>query len=100
MIIFRAEPWTDATGKVRQKGAVEFCGVGVIQGLPRVVCHDQTTGIDFPNYRADIKIVRPDGAKSALDWAWINARRDPRLGLEDALALAPVEWQQWVNSAH
>jgi hypothetical protein len=30
-------------------------------------------------------------------WEWIAARRDPTKSLEEALALAPRAWQQWVD---
>jgi hypothetical protein len=33
-------------------------------------------------------------------WTWINARRDPLIGAEASLGLAPESWRQWVRDGN
>ncbi|MGP4004574.1 restriction endonuclease [Streptomyces sp. 8N706] len=95
LLLFRA---VQRNGRV--KGYVEFCGLGLIERAERLVQwagHERTT---FTNYVFDIALVDLTHENDQLDWAWITARRDPSVPDEEALALAPAAWREWVEHGH
>ncbi|MFE5373663.1 HNH endonuclease [Streptomyces mirabilis] len=80
------------------KGYVEFCGVGVIEGLEQI--EQKANGRLFPNYRYDLAVLDLSPEDDQLDWAWIEARGNPRLRADEALARAPRAWREWVEHGH
>jgi hypothetical protein len=80
----------------RQNGHVRFEGILLIVGAEPVTQPGADGGM-FSNYRFDMRLIALDDDR--LPWDWIAARWDPAYGLEDALALAPTAWRQWVESA-
>lgn len=95
----RAAPMLFFEGLVhegRAKGFWRFIGVGLVERA------ELTTQIDprgrwFVNYVFECALVDLSNEALKLPWEWIAARRDPTKSLEDALALAPVSWQAWVE---
>ncbi|MER5952366.1 HNH endonuclease [Streptomyces sp. NPDC001893] len=80
------------------KGYVEFCGVAVIEGLEQI--EQKANGRPFPNYRYDFAVLDLRPEDDRLDWAWIEARGNPKLRTDDALAQAPRAWREWVEHGH
>jgi len=93
ILIFEA---VEAAGRI--KGQRLFHGVGVITNAELVVQReDRAQRRTFPNYVFEIAILDLSNENETLDWEWINARRDGNKSAEDALKLAPVSWQRWVD---
>lgn len=82
----------------RDKGQVVFHGVGVLTRAELVVQQDSATLKNFTNYRWDLVILDLAANNDTIDWAWLDARRDPAVSLETAVALAPSVWREWVAS--
>ena len=80
----------------RDKGHVEFCGVGLIERVELVTQWDATSRTSFPNYVYDILVLDLAADNEAVDWKWVDARRDPATSLEQALHYAPLNWKKWV----
>lgn len=80
------------------KGYVEFCGVAVIQRLEQI--EQEAKGRLFPNYRYDLVVLDLSPEDDQLDWAWIEARGNPGLSADDALAHAPRSWRKWVEHGY
>ncbi|MFD5817807.1 HNH endonuclease [Streptomyces sp. NPDC127038] len=80
------------------KGYVEFCGVAVIEGLEQI--EQNANGRPYPNYRYDLAVLDLSPEDDRLDWAWIEARGNPGLRTDDALAHAPRAWREWVEHGH
>ncbi|MFB7311146.1 HNH endonuclease [Streptomyces sp. NPDC056192] len=80
------------------KGYVEFCGVAIIEGLEQI--EQRAKGRPFPNYRYDLAVLDLSPEDDRLDWAWIEARGNPGLRTDDALAHAPHAWREWVEHGH
>lgn len=81
----------------RVKGQLIFHGVGIITRAELVVQRDPSSSTNFANYVYDIAIFDLTSEHEKLDWAWINARRNPELNLQNSLKLAPLAWQKWVE---
>ncbi|MEU0035521.1 HNH endonuclease [Streptomyces sp. NPDC006333] len=80
------------------KGYVEFCGVAIIEGLEQI--EQKAHGRSFPNYRYDLAVLDLSPEDDRLDWAWFEARGNPGLRTDDALAHAPCAWREWVEHGH
>jgi hypothetical protein len=76
------------------KGYREFCGIGVLQRVERVVQWDAPTARSFTNFAYDIVLLDLSREDELLDWSWINARAD--LGGPAAVPHAPQAWRRWV----
>ncbi len=96
LLVFRAVP-TVVDGIRRDKGYLEFCGVGIMERLEFIVQRDPAGGGTFPNLVIDIDIINL-GPDDQFDWRWIDDRRNPELTSEDALRHAPESWRQWVRN--
>lgn len=92
LLLFRG---TTVSGAV--KGYVEFCGVGVLERLERVVQRDPSSGRSFANYVYDVAVLDLSPGGEFLDWRWINDRRNPNLTAEEALRHAPPTWRRWIE---
>lgn len=92
LLFFRGVPHAG-----REKGHVQFQGFGLIERAEFVSQLDQKTQRAFSNVRYDFAVMSAVSEGEELDWGWINARRDPRLSMDDCLALAPAAWQWWVK---
>lgn len=79
------------------KGNVEFCGVAVLERLEHVVQRDPTTGQSFANHVFDLCILSTGRDDEAVDWRWIDDRRDSQVTLEQTLRYAPKSWVDWVQ---
>ncbi len=93
ILVFEAVPYGGRT-----KGQVMFHGLGVITRAELVVQRDPKSSKTFPNYAFEIALLDLADENDALDWNWINARRDGSLDHPETLALAPKAWQKWVAS--
>lgn len=95
LLVFRGIPvFVDGTRK--EKGHLEFCGVGLVERLEFVLQRDPRTGKTFPNIALDLSVVRMDG-NDEFDWRWLDDRRDPGMSGEQTLRYAPAAWRQWVE---
>jgi hypothetical protein len=81
----------------RQKGFVEFEGIGIIERVELLTQLDVRTGLPFANYAFDILILDLSKEGEELSWEWICQRRDPAMSDEDCLGTAPSSWQEWVQ---
>jgi hypothetical protein len=81
----------------QSRGYLKFCGVGVLERVERVVQWAPGDGETFPNYVYDIAVLDLSAEDDEFDWAWINARRDPTIGIAETLKLAPASWRAWVK---
>lgn len=96
ILIFQSRPWV-RRGRREVKGQVEFCGVGLIERLEHVVQRDPNTGRSFPNIVIDLAVIDLAAEGDSLAMRWIDVRRNPLAGAEEALAFAPQSWQRWVQ---
>ena len=94
--VFRATPQT-VGGVRRDKGFLEFCGVGIMERLEYIVQRDPGGAGTFPNLVIDVNIIRLD-QHDQVDWRWIDDRRNPALDRWEALRHAPDSWRRWVNN--
>lgn len=51
----------------------------------------------FANFAWDFLVLSLASENEIFDWAWINARRNPFVSLNEALELAPESWRAWVR---
>ncbi|ADL45292.1 restriction endonuclease [Micromonospora aurantiaca ATCC 27029] len=79
------------------KGYIEFCGVAVLDRLEHVVQRDPSTGQSFANYAFDLTVLSLAEEAEAIDWRWIDDRRDPGLSLQETHRHAPRSWRRWVE---
>ncbi|CAL9530655.1 hypothetical protein SUDANB37_04051 [Streptomyces sp. enrichment culture] len=77
------------------KGYVEFCGVAVIERAEQV--QQEVSGREFPNYRHDLSVLDLGAETEQVAWAWIEARGNPELSVEETLRHAPRSWRRWVE---
>lgn len=80
-----------------KKGNVEFCGVGVLERLEHVVQRDPSTGHSFANLVFDLCVLDSGRDGEAVDWRWIDDRRDPARTAASTLRYAPHSWCEWVD---
>ncbi|MEU8625930.1 restriction endonuclease [Streptomyces sp. NPDC048669] len=94
LLLFRS-----VTKNGKPKGHVEFCGVGIVERVERIVQWAGRERTTFTNYAYDIAVISLTAEDERLDWDWITARRD---GVADAevLSAAPVAWREWVEHGH
>ncbi|BEL05527.1 restriction endonuclease [Actinoplanes sichuanensis] len=76
------------------KGYREFCGIGVLQRVERVVQWDAPTARSFTNFAYDIILLDLSDEDELFDWSWINMRAE--VGGPAALSRAPQAWRRWV----
>lgn len=84
----------------RPKGYLEFCGLGVIQGFEAEKHADPNSGQTFPNYAYNIVLLDLTSEGNALDWQWINDRRDTSLSTDKANVKAPSSWHAWIEGGN
>lgn len=82
------------------KGHVEFCGVGLVERAERLVQWAGEDRVTFTNYVYDFAMIDLAAEDDCLDWRWIEARRDPAVGVDAALKLAPAAWREWVDKGN
>jgi hypothetical protein len=76
----------------------QFLGFGVIRTAHRVT--QLHKGRSFTNYAFDCVLLRGEEdaeGREALDFEWIDARRDPDRSDSAASAMAPRSWRGWVE---
>jgi hypothetical protein len=95
VLVFEALPYEG-----RIKGQVIFHGFGVITRAELVVQRSKETGPTFPNFVYDVALLKLEAENEEFPWTWINARRDPLIGAEASLGLAPESWRQWVRDGN
>ncbi|WP_410601814.1 restriction endonuclease [Amycolatopsis sp. lyj-90] len=81
----------------RDKGYIEFCGFGIVERAERVVQWTRNNGSTFVNYVFDLAMLDLSAEDDQLDWAWVNARRDPGVSTDETLDRAPESWRRWVR---
>lgn len=87
LLLFRANP-VYIDGARIARGYVDFCGVAIIERLEHIVQRDPQTGLTFPNIVLDLDVIRLD-QDDALDFRWIDDRRNSALTCEETLRHAP-----------
>ncbi|WP_328933499.1 MULTISPECIES: hypothetical protein [unclassified Streptomyces] len=92
LLLFRA---VSRNGK--PKGYVEFCGLGIIERVERLVQWAGSEHTTFINYVYDIALVDLTAEDDQVSWEWIHARRDETATGAKALELAPHAWREWVK---
>jgi hypothetical protein len=80
-----------------ERGIVEFRGFGLIENVELVSQIEPRTGEAFSNYAFDCALLGLASEGEQFDWAWIAARKNPALTLEESLDLAPASWKTWVT---
>lgn len=95
LLLFRANP-VYVDGARVDKGYIDFCGVAIIERLEHIVQRDPQTGLTFPNIVLDLDVIRLD-QDDAVDFRWIDDRRNPELTCEETLRHAPEAWRTWVD---
>lgn len=95
LLVFVTVRWFGLLDDVREKGAVRFLGPAVLQGMEPVVARDARTGRKYPNYRTTLRLTNLHTAEQAIDWQWINDRKDPGLNLRSTTDHEPSEWTTW-----
>lgn len=95
LLLFRSVP---KNGK--EKGHVEFCGVGLIERAERVVQWAGHARSTFTNYAFDLAVIDLSAENDTVDWDWITVRRDADIADADALKHAPAAWRDWVKHGH
>lgn len=96
LLVFRASP-TVVDGVRKDKGYLEFCGVGIMERLEYFVQRDPAGAGTFPNLVVDLDIIKLD-ENDEFDWRWIDDRRNPELTATQALRYAPESWRHWVQN--
>lgn len=86
-----------AVGGAR-KGFRQFMGYGVPKRFFLRTQRDKESEYCFTNLVAELALLRLERENELLDWAWIDARRNPNVPDEQALRAAPWAWQQWVKA--
>lgn len=81
----------------RIKGNVQFQGFGIVSGAQRITQCDRKTGDYFTNYAFDFTVFSMAAENEIFDWAWISARRNGMLTLEETLKHAPQSWRIWIK---
>ncbi len=94
-LVFITTPWLDAKFQVRTKGAVRFLGAAVLTEITRIRAVDETSGVEYPNYKTVLRLLEPIDSGASVDWRWINARKDPSLALTDSTEYEPRAWAKW-----
>lgn len=85
-------------GNVSGGAITQFLGFGVVQVAHRVT--QLHKGRSFTNYAFDCVLLRGEEEKDgreALDFDWIDARRDSGRSDAEANVGAPRSWQRWVE---
>jgi len=80
----------------RSYGNIKFQGFGVIEKAELVTQYNPGIGY-FTNYVFTFAVLSLSDEDEELDWAWINARRDPSTSPTEASRLAPLAWSKWVK---
>jgi hypothetical protein len=80
----------------RSYGNVKFQGFGVIEKAELVTQYNPGIGY-FTNYVFTFAVLSLSDEDEELDWAWINARRDPSAKTTDTARTAPISWIKWVK---
>jgi hypothetical protein len=93
LLLFRAVP---RNGK--QKGYVEFCGLGVIERVEKVEQQGEQEKDSFINYAYDIALLDLTPENDSVAWEWIEARRNKAYSAEETLEWAPKSWRHWVEN--
>jgi len=81
----------------KAKGFWRFLGAGLVERAELVTQIDRRNR-PFVNYVFDCILLDLGAEGLNLSWDWIAARRDPTKSLEEALALAPASWRNWVEN--
>ncbi|MFC9531134.1 restriction endonuclease [Streptomyces sp. NPDC056975] len=95
LLLFRA---VKRSGK--DKGHVEFCGLGVIERAERLVQWGGSDHTTFTNYVYDIALIDLTAEDDTVAWAWIDSRRNKTVDDAQSLELAPRAWREWVKHGH
>ncbi len=81
----------------KRKGYKKFLGFGIIKKVDRIIEFDSNTDTYYPNYVFDIMIMDISNEGDTFNWAWIFARRQNKLTLEQTHSLSPASWKIWVR---
>lgn len=95
LLVFLTTPWLDFDGAVRDKGAVRFLGPAVLEQMTAVEAIDPVNGQPYPNYRTLLRLTEWSHSPGAVDWRWINDRKDPSLTSYEAARYEPDSWHAW-----
>lgn len=82
----------------RPKGYREFMGFGVIRSVEMVSQRKTNNSGAFTNYVFNCVVLSMAEESETFDWAWIDARRNPKLNDDEVSLLAPKAWKEWVKS--
>jgi hypothetical protein len=93
LLVFEGFPW-----KGKAKGQIRFQGLGVLDKAALLVQQDPKTGGNFTNFAFEIVLLDLKDDEDRVDWAWINARRDPALTIAQSNKLAPKAWLEWLSA--
>jgi len=93
LLVFEGFPW-----KGQVKGHIRFQGLGVLDKAALLVQQDPKTGNNFTNFVFEIVLLDLKHDEDTLDWAWINARRDPAVTTAQSEKLSPKAWREWIDA--
>jgi hypothetical protein len=80
-----------------RKGFRVFVGFGVPTGM-RLITQKGDAGAYFSNIAIELTLFHLDPEGNALDWRWIDARRDGARSSDETLKYAPAAWREWVSN--
>jgi hypothetical protein len=82
----------------RRKGYREFSGYGVPVRCMINTQREKKSGRYFTNLTIELALFSLTRENELFDWAWIDARRNGGLDVNQVLRLAPAAWREWVKN--
>lgn len=95
ILFFEKTPWVGRDNETREKGAVRFLGPAVLEEFEPTEAFDERTRQSYPNYRMRLRLTNFLAREHPIDWSWINARKDPKVSLDESLDFEPTAWTTW-----
>ena len=91
LVFFRRVPFDG-----KQKGDAKFEGLGIVSRVELVSQYSAKVGGTFANYAFEFLVLDLTREHDALDWSWINQRRDPAMTVDQTNVYAPWAWRERV----
>lgn len=74
-----------------------FLGLGVLAEAEPVRQSSPGSDGDFDDLRFHLQFLDLTPWRGQIEWAWMAARSDPTLSLDEESDLAPPAWRRWVR---
>lgn len=83
-----------------RKGYREFSGYGIPVRCLINTQREKKSGGYFTNLTIELALFHLAKENELFDWAWIDARRNAGLNVDQVLQFAPDAWKDWVKNGH